>query len=89
MCFRGSLTRARQSVFDFCLHSFTDRAQRAVYQSVKGEGFDENAFTCSVPDFAACEAGGVAREIWGEVLEKVGLFRTRLGRIGRGKEKRR
>ena len=74
MCFSSFLTRARQVFFVFFLHLFTDRSQRAVYQSVRSEGFEENAFTCSVADFAVGEAGRVAREIRGEVLEKSGTF---------------
>ena len=68
--FRVSLTRARQVVFVFFLHLFTGRAQRAVYQSVRGEGFEENAFTCSVADFAVGEVGRVAREIRGKCWKK-------------------
>lgn len=62
--------RARQEVFDFSLYLFTGRVQRAVYQSVRGEGFEENAFTCSVADFAVGEIGRVAREIRGKCWEK-------------------
>ena len=63
-------SRARQVVFVFFLHLFTGRSQRAVYQSVRGEGFEENAFTCSVADFAVGEAGRVAREIRGKCWKK-------------------
>lgn len=65
--------RARQVVFVFFLHLFTGRSQRAVYQSVRGEGFEENAFTCSVADFAVGEAGRVARKYGGSV-GKSGTF---------------
>ena len=65
--------RARQEVFDFSLHLFTGRSQRAVYQSVRGEGFEENAFTYSVVDFAVGEAGRVARKYGGSV-GKSGTF---------------
>ena len=65
--------RARQVVFDFFLHLFTGRVQRAVYQSVRSEGFEENAFTCSVADFAVGEAGRVARKYGGSV-GKSGTF---------------
>ena len=71
MCFSGfPRVRARQEVFVFFLHLFTGRSQRAVYQSVRGEGFEENAFTCSVADFAVGEAGRVAREIRGKCWKK-------------------
>lgn len=67
-------SRARASgVFRFFLHLFTGRSQRAVYQSVRGEGFEENPFTCSVADFAVGEVGRVAREIRGSV-GKSGTF---------------
>lgn len=59
--------------FVFFLHLFTGRAQRAVYQIVRGEGFEENAFTCSVADFAVGEAGRVARKYGGSV-GKSGTF---------------
>ena len=62
--------KVRQVVFVFFLRLFTGRAQRAVYQSVRGEGFEENAFTCSVADFAVGEVGRVAREIRGKCWKK-------------------
>ena len=78
-------SRARQEVFVFFLHLFTGRSQRAVYQSVRGEGFEENTFTCSVADFAVGEAGRVAREIRGKCWKKwdfsvVGWGESREGR---------
>lgn len=66
-------SRARQEVFVFFLHLFTGRSQRAVYQSVRGEGFEENTFTCSVADFAVGEAGRVAKKYGGNV-GKSGTF---------------
>ena len=73
VCFSSFLTRARQVVFDFFLHLFTGRAQRAVHQSVRCEGFEENTFTCSVADFAVGEAGRVAKKYGGNV-GKSGTF---------------
>ena len=70
MCFSSFLTRARQVFFVFFLHLFTGRSQRAVYQSVRGEGFEENTFTCSVADFAVGEVGRVAREIRGKCWKR-------------------
>jgi len=71
VCFSGfPHARARQVVFVFFLHLFTGRAQRAVYQSVRSEGFEENAFTCSVADFAVGEVGRMAREIRGKCWKK-------------------
>ncbi len=57
--FFGFPSRARQVVFVFFLHLFT-----------RGEGFEENAFTCSVADFAVGEVGRVAREIRGKCWKK-------------------
>ena len=72
-CFRVP-SRARVRCFSFFfLHLFTGRSQRAVYQSVRSEGFEENAFTCSVADFAVGEAGRVARKYGGSV-GKSGTF---------------
>lgn len=69
--FFGFPSRARVRCFSFfSLHLFIGRSQRAVYQSIRGEGFEENAFTCSVADFAVGEAGRVAREIRGKCWKK-------------------
>lgn len=73
VCFSGFLHARASGVFRFFLHLFTGRSQRAVYQSVRGEGFEENTFTCSVADFAVGEAGRVAREMRGSV-GKSGTF---------------
>lgn len=72
--FFGFSSRVRVRWFSFFfLHLFTGRSQRAVYQSVRGEGFEENAFTCSVADFAVGEVGRVARKYGGSV-GKSGTF---------------
>ena len=37
--------RARQAIFDFCVHLFTTTLQNAVCKRVKGEGFTPFSFT--------------------------------------------